>query len=420
MSNTFTAVKKHYKQYGREEREDGVVDVDVTFDGTWMTRGHRSHIGIAFVLEADTRQVLDFEVLCNHCIPCSKERTSHRDTFQEWFQTHKSRCHKNFEGKAGEMEAEAARRLWQRSETLGFRYITFVGDGDSSAYKAVCALNDGTGPYSCRVVKEECINHVGKRLGTRLRKLKKETAVMTTTKTGKARRLSVLGGAKKLTDHVIDKLSFYYNSAIRRTARTTVEEMKQAIWQSFFHLSAKEDQHHALCPRGAQSWCFVKRAEAEGKQPESHSTKSLYLASLPHEQLELVKGVYRDLASPTLLQKCLSGRTQNPNESLHSKVWRKASKDKNAGLHRIRFVTQVTIWEHNFGYQSYNLLQKLGLEISRTTRVVQEALDKQRKRHQTPRGKKRAPAPQDNEEKSLPGRKRRKVEETPAYQAGAH
>lgn len=82
MSNTFTAVKKRYKQYGREEREDGVVDVDVTFDGTWMTRGHRSHIGIAFVLEADTRQVLDFEVLCNHCIPCSKERTSHPDTFQ--------------------------------------------------------------------------------------------------------------------------------------------------------------------------------------------------------------------------------------------------------------------------------------------------------------------------------------------------
>lgn len=153
--------------------------------------------------------------------------------------------------------------------------------------------------------------------------------------------MSVLGGAKKLTDHVIDKLSFYYNNAIRRTAHTTVEEMKQAIWQSFFHLSAKEDKHHALCPPGAESWCFVKRAEAEGKQPESHSTKSLYLASIPHEELELVKGVYRDLASPALLQKCLSGRTQNPNESLHSKVWRKASKDKNAGLHRIRFVTHA-------------------------------------------------------------------------------
>ena len=36
----------------------------------------------------------------------------------------------------------------------------------------------------------------------------------------------------------------YYNSAIRRTAHTTVQEMKQAIWQSFFHLSAKEDEHH--------------------------------------------------------------------------------------------------------------------------------------------------------------------------------
>ncbi|KAK8383695.1 hypothetical protein O3P69_015859 [Scylla paramamosain] len=87
----------------------------------------------------------------------------------------------------------------------------------------------------------------------------------------------------------------------------------------------------------------LQRAEALGKEPEPHSTKKLYLSKISGKQLELVKGVYKDLANPALLQKCLSGRTQNPNESLDSKVWRKVSKDKYARLHRTRFVSQMTI-----------------------------------------------------------------------------
>lgn len=36
-------------------------------------------------------------------------------------------------------------------------------------------MNDGKGPYSgIKIVKEECINHVQKRMGTRLRKLREE------------------------------------------------------------------------------------------------------------------------------------------------------------------------------------------------------------------------------------------------------
>ncbi|KAK3887038.1 hypothetical protein Pcinc_008803 [Petrolisthes cinctipes] len=54
-------------------------------------------------------------------------------------------------------------------------YTTFVSDGDSSAYRAVCALNNGKGPYGekRKVQKAECINHVAKRLGTGLSGLKK-------------------------------------------------------------------------------------------------------------------------------------------------------------------------------------------------------------------------------------------------------
>ena len=88
------------------------------------------------------------------------------------------------------MESEATSRLWSRSQGLGFRYTSFVGDADSSTYNTITALNGGRGPYSVPVIKEECINHVSKRLGTRLRKLKKDLRVAKETKTEKTRLVS--------------------------------------------------------------------------------------------------------------------------------------------------------------------------------------------------------------------------------------
>lgn len=68
------------------------------------------------------------------------------------------------------MESFAAVKLWGRSIEKKMRYVVFVGDGDCAAHKAVCSMNDGSGPYGANypVIKEECLNHVSKRLGTRL------------------------------------------------------------------------------------------------------------------------------------------------------------------------------------------------------------------------------------------------------------
>ncbi|KAK4322815.1 hypothetical protein Pmani_006480 [Petrolisthes manimaculis] len=129
----------------------------------------------------------------------------------EWKIKHEPFCNKNFTGISAYMEAEAACRLWGRSTELRLRYTTFVGDGDSNTYLAIQQLN----PYGFPVQKEECINHVSKRLGTRLRKLKKEMTTTVTTKTGKVMKKSVLGGAGQLTDNVINKLTRYFGKAIR-------------------------------------------------------------------------------------------------------------------------------------------------------------------------------------------------------------
>ena len=44
--------------------------VPVTYDGTWMTRGWSSSVGVGFVLSVDTGKPLDFPVRVNYCQIC--------------------------------------------------------------------------------------------------------------------------------------------------------------------------------------------------------------------------------------------------------------------------------------------------------------------------------------------------------------
>ena len=154
---------------GGTRSADGLLEVVVSFDGSWMTRGHRSHIGVGFVIDIHNGFILDLEVLCNFCQLCSKkEKKVSAEEFALWKESH-TNCSKNFAGKSGAMETEAAVRMWQRSEARGFHYTQFIGDGDSAAFNAVCALNSVAGPYGTTpAIKEECVNHVAKRMGSRL------------------------------------------------------------------------------------------------------------------------------------------------------------------------------------------------------------------------------------------------------------
>ena len=72
-------------------------------------------------------------------------------------------------GSAGSMEAEGVVRCFQKSvETRQLRYETYIGDGDSKAYSSVVSIY----PYpGFTVQKGECIGHIQKRVGSRLRRL---------------------------------------------------------------------------------------------------------------------------------------------------------------------------------------------------------------------------------------------------------
>lgn len=51
-------------------------------------------------------------------------------------------CQVNYEGTSGGMEPTAATRMWGRSLQHHMRYMSFISDGDSSAFLAIKGLKD--------------------------------------------------------------------------------------------------------------------------------------------------------------------------------------------------------------------------------------------------------------------------------------
>ncbi|GFT83683.1 uncharacterized protein TNCV_2826111 [Trichonephila clavipes] len=130
-------------------------------------------------------------------------------------------------------------------------------DGDSKAFTSIVE-NKVYGDH-CSVEKLECIGHVMKRMGTRLRRLKTKM---------RGQKLSdgkPLCGRNRLTEEEIDRLQAYYGLAIRRNL-SSVKDMQQAIWAIFLHkLSTDEKPQHGFCPSDSDTWCKFKKQNCLGR-----------------------------------------------------------------------------------------------------------------------------------------------------------
>ena len=129
------------------------------------------------------------------------------------------------------MEVEAARVLWGRSVSRHkLRYTVLLSDGDAKTFNQLTALK----PYGddFMVEKEECVNHVSKRLGTALRN------VITDCK----KKGVTLGGRSRgqLMQNAVRKLTIYYNRVIRGSK--SAEDMKKAIMASLHHCYSTDDK----------------------------------------------------------------------------------------------------------------------------------------------------------------------------------
>lgn len=315
---------------------DGCKDIVAAFDGTWQKRGHSSLNGVVSATSFDTGKVLDVEILTKYCHGCVHGSPFHK-------------CARNYTGTSGGMEVSGAVNIFLRSEeTRGVRYTKYLGDGDTKAFLKV----KETAPYgdSVNIEKLECVGHVQKRLGTRLRKLRQDLS---------GKKLSDGKGIKgkgRLTDGEIDKLQTYYGMAIRANAGD-LKKMKEAVWATYFHkLSTEENPVHALCPKGLDSWCGYQR-QISGGDVYQHKH------SLPEAVMDVIKPIYRDLANETLLSKCLHGCTQNPNESFNQSIWERLPKTVFVGGKTLQIGVLDAIICFNDGCQARNsVFTRMGIK----------------------------------------------------------
>ncbi|GFU68129.1 uncharacterized protein TNCV_247931 [Trichonephila clavipes] len=128
----------------------------------------------------------------------------------------------------------------RRGIRRGLKYAHYYGEGDS---KGFISVKDTYGKDS--VTKYECIGHVQKRVGARLRKLKSKN--------------KNLSGKGKLTDSFIDRLQNYYGIAVRSNVGN-LSGLQQNVIAALFHCSSSvEKPMHGQCPIGKDSWCYYQR-----------------------------------------------------------------------------------------------------------------------------------------------------------------
>lgn len=65
---------------------NSVVDVAISFDGTWAKRGFTSLFGVVFVISIDSGEVLDYHVISKSCQKCclSRSKCKTDEEFEEW------------------------------------------------------------------------------------------------------------------------------------------------------------------------------------------------------------------------------------------------------------------------------------------------------------------------------------------------
>ena len=89
----------HQRVYRVIPPEPGVINITVSFDSYWKTRGYYSNIGFGAVISTDTKKVLDYEILSRLCELCSignedKQKEQPLE-YQSWIERHKPNFNKH-------------------------------------------------------------------------------------------------------------------------------------------------------------------------------------------------------------------------------------------------------------------------------------------------------------------------------------
>ncbi|GBM73325.1 hypothetical protein AVEN_216071-1 [Araneus ventricosus] len=230
-------------------------------------------------------KVIDIDVMSSYCKSCEVSKKLYSDksksSYQQWQSHHAKSCQKNHFGSAGKMEVEGMKKIFRRSVAeRGVRYLSYIGDGDASTFKDVC--EDKPYGINTTIEKVECVGHVQKRMGTRLRKLKKDM------KRKKLADGKTIGGRGRLTDELIKKLTTYYGNAIRKN-KNNLFSMRKDIWAIWMHfVSTDADPQHHFCPTGETSWCKYNQAKFKNSLE-----KFKHKSSVPRAVMDMIKPIFK-------------------------------------------------------------------------------------------------------------------------------
>eukprot|EP00795_Rhopilema_esculentum_P009797 gene9797-18359_t len=159
-----------------------------------------------------------------------------------------------------------------------------LSDGDSKSFDRLKEM-DVYGK-DIEISKEECINHVSKRMATALNNLVQEC---------KSQKQSITGKGK-LTKEKILKIQNYYGMANK-----DITLMNKIIFVILFHLTptgSNPKQHR--CPSGEHLWCFWNRAEAKGDIPGPHKEHETITVNVGKKLVP----VFLRLTDDGLLERC--------------------------------------------------------------------------------------------------------------------
>ena len=176
-----------------------------------------------------------------------------------------------------------------------------------------------------------------------------------------------------MTYNTIKALQMYYLAAVNRHIGGSWKDLKLDIMSTYFHCTSTDAEHrHSLC---SEKWCFYLQDKKANVQIRPHKNMEAAIRCGDKDVLKKIHEIYQDLTSQDLLERCLKGRTQNPNESLHSNLWGKCPKNKFCEFDKVLFSAQVTMIEHNFGYVEGSALSLLGIPVSKEAYKIEEKFE---------------------------------------------
>ena len=142
-----------------------VPAITVIVDGGWSKRTNKHNYnaksGVGIIIGKETGKILYMGIRNKFCSICTRANNTNSPVPDH-------QCFKNWNASSSEMETDIIVKGFQTCEQQhGVRYISFIGDGDSSVYPSLISSI----PWGYAITKIECANHCVKCYRTALEKL---------------------------------------------------------------------------------------------------------------------------------------------------------------------------------------------------------------------------------------------------------